>query len=526
MKLSLALVSTLLSTVSCATPNPSLTSSLFARPSSSASVSDDAAAASLPASPFSLSKTFGSNMVLQRDSPAVLFGAAPAGSQVSIVLDGDAASQSFLATADSAGIWRQFLPSQPATKDGQGRSLSFSAFGSDENPFATISNVLFGDVYMCGGQSNMQHSSIVLDADEVAKADSYPTIRVFTVGQGTGQVESPLSDLVTVEQGWTVASSAAIANPDSFAYFSAVCWVFGRTIHDSLGGAVPIGLVSNNWGGTSVHLWADDAAFDTCGLDRGDDKTLYNSMVYPYAVGPTSLSGFIWYQGESDADEGPLMEQYNCLFPEMINSWRRDFNKPDAFFGFVIISTWCPGSTTSVPAMRDVQLASVSSLSNIGWATNADHGAGCDIHPGKKAFIGRRLAASAMDIKYGVTDGMYEWRSPIYETANYLGGGAVAVSVSKKSSGRDTSRTLKDVYPYNQGTVDCEGDGKGQCSWGEIFFEDGVWRNATLSVLGKDEILMTVNAEFDQAWGNATKTKFGYSAIPMMVSTNKHRVAA
>ena len=200
----------------------------------------------------------------------------------------------------------------------------------------------------------------------------------------------------------------------------------------------------------------------------------------------------------------------------MITSWRQSFAQPSAFFGFVLLSTWCPGDTVSVASMRDVQLHSVSLLSNVGWATNADHGAGCDIHPGAKGFVGRRLAASAMAVKYGATDGAFEWKSPIYETATYLGEGEVKVTVSKKSGGRDTSRTLKDVDPFNRGTVDCSGDGAGQCSWGGVLFEDGVWRNATLSVLGKDEILMSVNEAFDASWGNATATTYGFTAIPMM----------
>ena len=47
--------------------------------------------------------------------------------------------------------------------------------------------MLFGDVYLCGGQSNMQFAmgAIENSTTEIAKADGFPTVRLFTVGQDT-----------------------------------------------------------------------------------------------------------------------------------------------------------------------------------------------------------------------------------------------------------------------------------------------------------------------------------------------------
>ena len=75
----------------------------------------------------------------------------------------------------------------------------------------------------------------------------YPSIRLFTVGQKTSSA-TPLGDLQTIEQPWSVASHQSIAGGGGFGLFSAVCWIFGREVLDRLGGTVPIGLVSNNWG--------------------------------------------------------------------------------------------------------------------------------------------------------------------------------------------------------------------------------------------------------------------------------------
>ena len=84
---------------------------------------------------------------------------------------------------------------------------------------------------------------------EAAAANAYPDIRLFTVGQGTSS-KTPLTDLKTIEQVWARANQTTVSGGGGFGYFSAVCWFFGKGIHDGLGGAVPIGLISNNWGGT------------------------------------------------------------------------------------------------------------------------------------------------------------------------------------------------------------------------------------------------------------------------------------
>lgn len=120
--------------------------------------------------------------------------------------------------------------------------------------------MLFGDVYVCGGQSNMQFS---VGGNQgattyAAEANKYPDIRLFTVGQKTSS-KVPLTDLQTIEQNWTAASNKTVMchRTDGslcvpFDYFSAVCWFFGKNVYDKLGGSVPIGLVSNNWGGTRL----------------------------------------------------------------------------------------------------------------------------------------------------------------------------------------------------------------------------------------------------------------------------------
>lgn len=147
-------------------------------------------------------------------------------------------------TAGADGTWRQALP---PTAAGGPYNLTFSASTGES---AALSNVLFGDVYICGGQSNMQFTvdNAFNATAEVAAANGYPNvrarrgrvehaaaaaswtapsrtrftcilscvgvlgstqIRVFTVGQGTTS-NVTLTQLATIAQGWSVASAASI----------------------------------------------------------------------------------------------------------------------------------------------------------------------------------------------------------------------------------------------------------------------------------------------------------------------------
>ena len=131
---------------------------------------------------------------------------------------------------------------------------------------------------------------------EIAAADApqYGDIRLFTVGQGTVS-KTPLNQLATTYHNWT-AASAAVLGGTAWKEFSAVCWLTGREIHDALG--VPVGLISSNWGGTSIQVWMPPEANKQCkGTGSGDR---HNAMIHPYTVGPMQMAGVLWYQGESN----------------------------------------------------------------------------------------------------------------------------------------------------------------------------------------------------------------------------------
>ena len=150
---------------------------------------------------------------------------------------------------------------------------------SDEGPFdihvsqqlangsivvITIHDVLFGDVWICSGQSNMQMavSDIFNATTEINNAGNYPKIRVFTAALKSS--DTPVEELLGIVENWSIASPKSIGGP-SFAYMSAVCWLYGRMIHVALDNR-PIGLLATSWGGTAIELWMPPEALHECGI--------------------------------------------------------------------------------------------------------------------------------------------------------------------------------------------------------------------------------------------------------------------
>jgi sialate O-acetylesterase len=128
----------------------------------------------------------------------------------------------------------------------------------------TLQDVLFGDVWICSGQSNMEITvSLIYNAtEEIENADKYPKIRVFTAADASSA--TPIEELHGIQLNWSVASSKSIGGPD-WKYMSAVCWLYGRMIHQALGDR-PIGLIATTWGGTAIELWMPPKALQDCGI--------------------------------------------------------------------------------------------------------------------------------------------------------------------------------------------------------------------------------------------------------------------
>lgn len=187
---------------------------------------------------------FGDHMVLQRDLPLPVWGTATPGDKVSVAFAG----QKRTVTAGPDGKWRVELKKLKVST--QPREFVVTAVNrSAKAETRKFTDVLVGEVWLCGGQSNMERQlglrsgqkPIVNWEAEVAAAQ-YPLIRQLYVAQTRAVTPQD-----TVTATWTVCSPATSAD------FSAVGYFFARDLHAALG--VPVGIIHSSWGGTPSEAW-------------------------------------------------------------------------------------------------------------------------------------------------------------------------------------------------------------------------------------------------------------------------------
>ncbi len=188
---------------------------------------------SLEAQKLKLPLLFSDHMVYQRDKPFLIWGWDEPGQPVTVELS----NYMQTSTADDTGRWEIELPVQST-----GGPYSFTITGSTTE---TITDIYFGDVWIAGGQSNMEwklNMGIIGAEEEIYNSD-YPGIRFFEIPKTHSFQEKS-----TLDSGeWHVS------NPENSPNFSAVAWYYAKKYHLETG--IPIGIISSNWGGTPAESW-------------------------------------------------------------------------------------------------------------------------------------------------------------------------------------------------------------------------------------------------------------------------------
>ena len=128
---------------------------------------------------------------------------------------------------------------------------------------------------------------------------------------------------------------------------------------------------------------------------------LYNAMVHPILNYP--ITGFIWYQGESNASNPDDASEYADQFQSLITTWRKEWNRDTAPFLFVSLASFQPAHDVPTESdwaiLRESQAAALS-LPNVGQAITLDIGDADDIHPRNKQDVGYRLSLWARHLVY------------------------------------------------------------------------------------------------------------------------------
>ncbi|MBT7741426.1 MAG: 9-O-acetylesterase, partial [Opitutae bacterium] len=306
-----------------------------------------------------LSAVFGDHMVLQRDLVLPIWGWAESGEEITITF----ADQEKKTKAEKHGYWRTDL--DPLDANAAGRVLKVTG---GKGGTLSFKDVLVGEVWICSGQSNMEWTvNGALNPTEEKESANYPHIRHIKVPKTPSD-----SHETTFNSNWQVCSPSSAGN------FTAVGYFFGRTLHKKLG--VPIGLINSSWGGTRIEPWIPTEGFriiekqdfakgvlnhiesvdpttdkgktrhlaaikdlkrwvvkaETAvkagkfppkqpastyvglGTSHQDPTRLYRGMIHPLV--PYGIRGAIWYQGESNGNEG---ETYYHKKHGLVKGWRK-----------------------------------------------------------------------------------------------------------------------------------------------------------------------------------------------------------
>ena len=417
---------------------------------------------------FSTAAVFSSNMVLQRDKVVSVFGTGEDGAEVTAEIDGVKKT-----TVVRNGKWSLQLPPHKAA---EGLTMTVSCGGDAK----TFTNVAYGEVWLAGGQSNMELELRGCTEKDALQNDKNPNVRYYYTNKMTLKDE----DFAQREKnsGWTEFSE------ENAQAWSAVGYFFAKELAAKLG--VVVGVIGCNWGGTSASYWMsreslekdsdlraylddldnavkgktdeelkkewlDYQAYDKAWYEKslifykehpdGDwdecqafcGKNLYPGPLSPYnpmsattlyhsmlqRVCPYTLAGFIYYQGESD-DHRPYT--YFKLFRALIQLWRDDWEDDKLPFLFVQLPMHRYKADKDIKhwcVLREAQMKVYETTRNTGIAIALDKGEFNEIHPKSKEPIGHRLALQALYSVYGFENLKETAFSPMYKGYEIVEGG-------------------------------------------------------------------------------------------------------
>jgi sialate O-acetylesterase len=341
---------------------------------------------------------FQDNMMLQRDKPVAVWGRAEPGESVTVHIAGVTNT----ATAASDGKWLLYL--DPVSADGIAHTLTIRG----NNNTNTFSNILYGDIYLGSGQSNMSLlvRDLAADLDAALRGANMPRIRLFQV---------PAFPSTTLKE--EVGGKWELCNTESAHGFSALLYFFGRDLYQNSG--VPIGLINASFGGSYIHAWHPNLP------DVEYSSVCYNSMIAPLM--PFTLNGILWYQGESDAGSRERSGLWSQRYTELITLWRQGFNQPDLPFFCTQLANY---EWLYMATLRDGQYRSMH-LTNSGCTTAVDIGDTNDIHPKTKEILGPRFGLWVRKFLYGEE---LPFTGPLWENAALVDS-AIEVTFAHVGSG-------------------------------------------------------------------------------------------
>tara|TARA_B100001057_G_scaffold75071_2_gene69728 strand:- start:555 stop:2225 length:1671 start_codon:yes stop_codon:yes gene_type:complete len=401
----------------------------------------------------SLANTFSDGIVLQREKLINVWGLADPNKSVTLNFGEETKS----IKADSKGKWS--IKIGPLKASSESRTMTIRSGKSE----VKIADIIVGEVWVCGGQSNMAWTLRgSTDADIEISSANFNEIRFLklpNIASPTKLDDFPIGKPTDWIGKWQKAITPQVQNCSAVAYY------FAKRLHRQL--EVPVGIIENSWGGTMAQHWCNkdtlrkipEMAEDIKNFDekyqewiddgkeagaiqrfskdlanwekinaeakaKGEKEPrkpnaneykdpgagrqpagMYNGSLLPIAN--TTVRGILFYQGENNSF-GTSWKPFYRTFPALISDWRNVFGDANMPFGIIQIAGWSNRRSMEYDmnhhcnVVREIQLDTWLHTSNTGLITTYDTNSNGSIHPSRKLPVGERSARWALSEVYKV----------------------------------------------------------------------------------------------------------------------------
>jgi len=436
---------------------------------------------------------YSDNMLFEQNAISKISGTATSGSKIEIEIYNSKNEKILSSSAEAKN--NNFSVEFLAPK---GSFESYSIIVKENGKeFKTLKNIVFGELWIASGQSNMQYplaqaSGGKEDAENHKKQSQY--IRVMTMPIYDKSIDSKsYYDTLPYEEQNDVKGSLWITGESEAIYgVSAVAFYFANKLSEDLN--IPVGFINAPLGGTPIATWIprdaieDSEDFKNTLINHGQyiskndwiskSGNIYQDLTanYNIRIAPLknfAVSGLVWYQGESDVMLNYSPEEYSLAFNLLQDSYSKLFNFENKKMP-IVFTQLAPYSYSDngfcLPQMNvafaDIQKQDPSSralVASYDLTPTYIPEAGA-IHPEPKKEIGERMAFVSQSLVYN---------------KNNLSTIAYVKSVEIKNS---------DIFV----TLDNVGDGLASdqeiLKGFSICGNDGIYLNANAEIISKDTI--------------------------------------
>lgn len=373
-----------------------------------------------------LYNVYGDGMLFEQNKEAVFAGTAKADSAIAAELysaDGSLAASGEAVTRADGTFEVSF--------DAPSGSYEEYTVVLKENSaeFARLSGVVFGELWLSSGQSNMQYPLAQSRTGREMFANRQKLsrwLRVLLVPAYPGNTAGPeftyaYPQLNIEGAQWVNGEDFVVYNMSAVAYFFAVDLMAELDM--------PVGILNASLGGSSITSWLSREAIDGDADVKNDfvssdsyieqtewkekEQNVYGDMTANYnhkieALGNFRPSGMIWYQGESDIAWSS--GRYSRAFDLMQRSYSEHFGFENGLMPIIYtqLASYIYSDNTFMIADRNMDFTEMQkarpesramvTIYDVPLTYIPEAGA---IHPECKEEIGQRMAFAAGGLVYG-----------------------------------------------------------------------------------------------------------------------------